>query len=572
MAFDAIVTGAIVKELSDYIAGGKIEKIYQPEKDELVFFIHGAKGRVKVYASSNSNHPGIFLTEENYENPSEPPSFCMLMRKHIQSSKIISVTQKDRERIIEILFESKDEMGYSQNKKLIVEIMGRHSNIILINLATCKIIDSIKRVSLDESRVRQVFPGQEYSYPPKQDKIPFDKVTLDDIEKFVGSGENTDDRILSNIGGISPAVARMISEENITEKIFAKLNSISNDIACGIFYPTVYTTNEGTPKDFHVLKLPEYEERFDYTRFENISSCVQWYYSHRNQSNRIKQKSQNLLKSVSSMLKKLGLKTQRLGEDIIKAEDGEKYRLYGEIITANIHEIKTVDKSANLINYYDGNPITIPLDVRYAPSKNAQIYFKKYSKSKTALVEKKKQLDETMSDIKYLESIETYIENATSVEELDALRTELEESGFLRARKVKGKKKVTKNKPYEYVTTSGLKVLVGRNNKENDILTLKKAGKTDIWFHTKDIPGSHTILFTGNQEVTENDIDETANIAAWHSKGKASENVPVDYTMAKYVKKPSGAKPGMVIFTHHKTCYITPKDPSYLASDYESRR
>lgn len=561
MAFDAIVTRAVTRELSGYMTGGKVEKIYQPGDDELVFFIHGSKGRVKIYASSNSNHPGIFLTDLNYENPPLPPAFCMLMRKHLQGSRIVSVKEKDTERIIEIVFESKDEMGYVKDKKLICEIMGKHSNIILLDINSNKIIDSIKRVSFDESRIRQIFPGQEYSYPHKQEKIPFDEATLDDITDLIGSGENIDDRILSNIGGISPAIARMIAESGNPAKIYDKLKSVKKDLENSKIYPTVYITEEQAPKDFHVLKLPEYEDRFSCLTFEKVSECIQWFYSNREQSNRIKQKSQNLSKSVAGMLKKLRLKTQRLKEDILKAENGEKYRLYGELITANIHLMKTGDKSVTLENYYDGTPVTIPLDVRYAPSKNAQLYFKKYGKSKTALVEKKKQLDETAHDILYLESVEAYIQNSVTVEELDTLRTELEDSGFLRARKVKGKKKVIKNKPFKYITSSGFRVSVGRNNKENDELTLKKAGKNDIWLHTKDIPGAHAILFTEDKEVPDADIIEAANIAAWHSNGRKSENVPVDHTRVRYVKKPSGAKPGMVIFTNNKTCYLTPVNP-----------
>ena len=565
MAFDAIVTMAIAKELSDYLTGGKVEKIYQPEADELVFFIHGSKGRIKVYASSNSSHPGVYLTDLSYENPASPPNFCMLMRKHIQSSKIVSVAVKDTERIIEMIFESKDEMGYSRNKKLIIEIMGRHSNIILVDTQTGKIIDSIKRISLDESRARQVFPGQVYAYPPAQNKIPFNKITEKEISQFIGSEENIDEKLLSHIGGIAPSVARKIAEAKTPGKIYDELMQITASIAQNEIHPAVYINESSVPKDFHVLKLPEYENRFSKIEFDSISKCIQWYYSHREESNRIKQKSQNLIKSVSNTLKKLRLKTQKLNEDILRAKDSEKYRLYGELITANIHAVKTGDKSANLINYYTGEPISIPLDVRYAPTKNAQIFFKKYSKSKTALIEKQKQLEETASDILYLESVENYIECSETVEELDNLRIELEESGFLRSRKAKGKKKKASNKPFIYHTTSGLKILVGRNNKENDELTLKKAGKTDVWFHTKDIPGSHTVLFTCGNSPTEQDILETANIAAWHSKGRNSENVPVDYTKIRYVKKPSGAKPGMVIFTNNKTCYMTPENPEKLS-------
>lgn len=581
MAFDGIVTRAISYELRKFLLGGKVEKIYQPERDELVFFVHGPLGRVRFYASSSSEHCGIYMTDDDYKNPDMPPALCMLMRKHLQGSRIVDIYQTGSDRMIEMLFESRDEMGFTVDKKLVIEIMGRHSNIVLIEKETGRILGAVKHITGEESRARQILPGGTYEYPPAQGKIPFDSVTAEDITGFIDDERDVSKALLNNISGISPVMARYLAYGSgepgadpgdegsglwrpSPSDISARLSDVLGRIENGDLDVTVYLKENGTPADFSVVKIPEYEARYEALKTDTVSSAIAYYYSNRNTSNRIRQKSQALSKTVTAALKKARLKKQRISEDILAAKDSEKYRLYGELITANIHLIKTGDKEAHVTNYYDGEQISIPLDVRYAPAKNAQIYFKKYSKSKTALVEKQRQLEQTDIDISYLESVSSFIENASTVEDLDDIRTELIEEGYVRARKQKGRARKAKLRFIEYRTTGGFRVLVGRNNKENDQLTLKKAARTDIWFHTKDIPGSHVILFPEGRTVDDASMLQAANIAAWHSKGRNSSNVPVDYTQVRYVKKPSGAKPGMVIFTDNRTLYMTPKDPSDL--------
>jgi len=293
---------------------------------------------------------------------------------------------------------------------------------------------------------------------------------------------------------------------------------------------------------------------------DSLSGCIEDYYYNKMGANKLNQKTVFLEKAVQNALGKLCLKKQRLSEDILSAEKGETYRLFGELLTANLHLLEQGKEAATVTNYYDGQPITIPLDKRLTPAKNTQNYYKKYSKSKTAIKEKTIRLKENDLAIAYLESVYSYIENASSPEDIEALRTELEDEGYIRARpKQKQSKKTKENhKPYTYKTESGLKVMAGRNNKENDFLTFKSAARTDIWFHAKGIPGSHVILYTGSAAPTDADIQGAARIAAFHSKGKQSENVPVDYTLVKYVKKPAGAKPGMVIFTNNKTLHVNP--------------
>lgn len=554
MAFDGIITCAMVKELQDTINLGKIEKVYQPEADELVFHIHTKNGNVKLYASAASSHARLHFIEGSVQNPPVPLAFCMLLRKHLQGGRIVDIEQKDSERIIEISLETLNELGFTVSKKLIFEIMGKHSNIILVDMTTGKIIDSIKRVSIDVNRVRQILPGKEYEYPPAQDKISFKEIEEDELNAIEGGSKI----ILSKVGGISPAIARQLEH---AENPYALLTQILDSIRLGTAVPRIYLDEKDAPQEFHVTDLSEYENGAVRQDFDTLSKCLAYYFDHKESSNRARQKSHDLVKSVSSTLDKLYLKKQRLSEDLLKAENSEDLRLFGELLTANMHLIKPGDKSVDVLNYYDGSTVKIPLDERHTPAKNAQQYFKRYGKAKTAVKEKQVQLEENQSDIQYLESVLTYLNNTDSVEEIEALRGELVETGYVRRRKTGFKEKKYKPQPYKYTTSDGFEVLVGRNNRENDILTLKTASKTDVWMHTKDIPGSHVIVQTGGMEITETAVFEAAAIAAYHSKGRTGENIPVDYVPVRYVKKPAGAKPGMVIFTNNRTVWVNPGLP-----------
>ena len=554
MAFDGIITCAMASELRGRILLGKIEKVYQPENDELVFHIHTKKGNVKLYASVNSSHARVHLTDESFQNPPVPLAFCMLLRKHLQGGRIVSIEQKHCERIIEISLETLNELGFTVSKKIIFEIMGKHSNVILVDMTTGRVIDSIKRVSIDVNRARQILPGIEYCYPPSQNKISFKEISMEELDAIEGGSK----AILARVGGICPAIAR---ELEITENRYGFLKALMEEIKTGTFLPRVYMDGKDTPQEFHIADLTEYEGAAVRKNFDSLSQCLSFYFQNKASSNRARQKSSDLIRAVSGVLDKLYLKKQRLAEDLLTAENSEDLRLYGELLTANMHLIKPGDKTVEVFNYYDNATITIALDERFSPAKNAQNYFKRYGKSKTAIKEKQIQMDDTDQDIQYLESVLTYLHNSDSVEEMEALREELVETGYIRKRKITYKEKKYKAKPYRYETSDGFTVLVGRNNKENDILTLKTAVKTDYWFHTKDIPGSHLIVQTEGREITETAIFEAAAIAAYHSKGRDSENVPVDYMPVRFVKKPAGAKPGMVIFTGNRTVWVNPALP-----------
>ena len=559
MAFDGIVTRAMVRELQDRILLGKIEKVYQPEADELVFHIHTKNGNVKLLASVGSAHARVCFITENPVNPPAPLAFCMLLRKHLQGGRITEITQKDSERIIEISLETLNELGFTMSKKLIFEIMGKHSNIVLMDIASGKIIDSIKRVSFDVNRVRQILPGMIYQYPPAQDKIPFLEISAEQLEALPADGK----AILRSVGGIAPAFA-----EELALRAGVQRSGYLSDVLAAIESPNhadarVYLDESGAPIDFYPVPLSELEENCCVERFGDLSSAMEFYFGKKESSNQGRQKSHDLIRSVNALLDKMYLKKKRLSEDLLKAENSEDLRLYGELLTANIHLIQPGMKSVEVTNYYDGSTLTIPLDVKLSPSKNAQHYFKKYGKSKTAIKEKQIQLDENEAEIKYLESVLYFLENTDDVVEIESIRAELVETGYIRRRRQAGgfKEKKYKPAPYRYTLSNGMSVLVGRNNKENDILTFKTAGNKDLWLHTKDIPGSHVIVQSGGAELDEEAVWEAAAIAAYHSKARTSENVPVDYVPIKYVKKPAGAKPGMVIFTNNRTVYVNPAVP-----------
>lgn len=565
MSFDGIVTSAIVAELKSNILGGKIEKIYQPEKEQLFFFIHAKGKKHMLFISSRSNHSAFYLTDEKPLNPPDPGSFCMLLRKHIQSGKISEIKQRGTERIVDFYIETVTDMGFNTLKKLTVEIMGKHSNIILIDNNSNKIIDSIKRVPLEVNRYRQIFPGNIYIDPPSQDKVA---LTYDNLE----SSNNIEDSktLMNTYQGISPQLADEIIREHtcgasmpdILRHIIDEVSTIENIVSTNENETNcqVYLDENNAPKEFHVHPLYNFKNFYKTVCFDTPSKAVKYYFSNRETSNIIRQKASDLIYCINSYISKLNLKKQRLLSDMQKAEKMDTYKLYGELLTCYMHTIKKSAESVVLFNYYDNENIKIPLDPLLDANKNAQNYFKKYNKSKTAKIEKAKQLDETQREIDYLESVLEYTKSADNIYEIDDLRTELTESGYLRRKKINKNKTKKKQEPYTYVTSDGFKVMAGHNNSENDFLTFKIAKNKDIWFHTKNIPGSHVVLFPEGNNVSETALFEAAALAAWHSKGKDSENVPVDYTLIKYVKKPAGAKPGMVIFTNNKTLYIKPKE------------
>lgn len=587
MAFDGIMTWAISEELSQKLTLGKIEKIYQPESEGLVFIIHTKDGRFRLYASASGNAPHMCITQREFENPKQPPIFCMILRKHIQGGRISRIAQNNSERIIEMDFQVLDELGFTVSKRLIFEIMGKHSNIVLVNLNDGRIIDSIKRVSIDVNRARQLLPGLVYSYPPSQGKTGFKELleisTLDepsscnevnhsDSVNSVSVNWHDANDIMDKVGGISPRVADCISHSG-----FDVLKGIASQIESMNVETKIYS-NGIKITDFHIVSMDRIFSKVK--SFDSPSKAVDYFFEHKKETNTIQQSKSNILKKINSIREKLGLKLQRMQEDVLKAGQSEHLRLYGELLTANLHDIKKGDTIANIVNYYDNSMIDIKLDPKLSPSENAQTYFKRYGKAMNTIKEKQPMINSVNEEIVYIDTVIDHLNRATEMRQIEDIKEELIGEGYFRIRLSKNKTRRSKaskssvsngkiNNPLVFNLDSGRKIIVGRNNKENDVLSLKMSAKSDIWFHTKDIPGSHVVLQTHGLKLAEieknfpEEIKTAASIAAYHSKGKSSENVPVDYTEIKYVRKPNGAKPGMVIFKNNKTIWVTPHVPNH---------
>ena len=473
MSYDGFVTGAIVKELQQLIIDGKIEKIYQPEADELILHIHNKGKKHRLYISVNSGHARLHLIDrDDYRNPKNPLSFCMLARKHFQGGRIISINQIESERIVEICVNRINELGDVVDKKLIIEIMGKHSNIIALDASTGIILDSIKRITMEVNRYRQHLPGLPYVSPPSHGKIPFYSLTEEDLESILSNASSLKSKtLLSNIQGISPGMAEEIclrasqrfnlDVELLTHKeLYPVLKEMADAILSYNITPVVYFADDNSPIDFHVFTQYTKENYYNKKIFDSPSEAADYYYHHKVSSNKINQKSSDLIKTIDNNLNKLYLKKQRLSEEMLKAKDHETYRLYGELLTANLHKIDKNDKSVKVFNYYDNNKeIEIDLDSRLSPSKNAQKYFKRYNKLKTALKEKDIQLKETNQNIEYLESVLTFVKNADEIEDLEEIRQELIEAGYLRNRKSSSRREESKPKPLAFTSSDGFRVL-----------------------------------------------------------------------------------------------------------------
>lgn len=551
MSFDGFVTKGISKELCKLLVGGRIDKIHQPGKKDILLSVNNNKNKYQLFASIDSSHFGLFIIDEKIDNPKMPSALCMLLRKHIGGGKITDISQHNWERIVEISIECRDEMSYMVNKKLIVEIMGKHSNIVLVD-ENYKIIDALRRVSLDTNNVRQIFPSMTYEYPPMQDKLPPDAIK----EENIVFNRFDDKAIMNNIAALSPVMALNLAESH---NLISSIESHISDIERENLDIRVYFDDNDTPKDFHIFSLMPLSHMKS-KAFDSISAAAWYFYQHRHFSNILRQKSSSLEKSIKSQLKKLLLKKQRLKEDLDKARSSHIYQVYGELITANLHSIDKSAENITLYNYYEDDYVQIPLDKKLSPVQNAQSYYKKYAKSKRALIEKNIQLQNTDMDIEYLSSSLEFLHLAEDEATISDIAFELQDANLislgknkLRERKSKGKRALL-----NYITPSGLTLYVGRNNKENDYITTKLSHKNDLWFHAKDIPGSHVLLALNGQIPSDEDILFACNAAAYHSKARLSENVPVDYTYIKHVKKPKGSKPGMVIFTDNKTVYASP--------------
>ncbi len=577
MAMDGFSVAALTYEINKMLVGSKVDKIQQTEHDELLISFFGPCGGKKLRLTANASVSRVCFTEDKKQSPKTAPLFCMLLRKHLSGAKLISATQPDFERVIELTFEGFDEFGDLCQKKLISELMGRHSNIILTGQEN-KIIDSIKHIDFSLSSVRQILPGLTYVAPPSQEKKnPLLSSMQDILEtlKYADNKTTVDRAVLSAFRGVSPLIAREIAwdafkntDKRMEELDYSELLELSQScimmfkkVAENDFSPCyLEQLDSGKLFEFSAVPIGQYGDAVKIYKTETMSGVVESFYRERDKKERMAHKSAKLVKIVSNNIercaKKLSLQTAELSD----TENMEIYQKYGELITANLYRIKAGDKAAVVEDYYDEAcpEVTIPLDARLSPAENAQRYFKKYAKAKTAKCALSEQIEKANAELSYLESVEEALALSETAEDLSEIGEELFEEGYIK-RQEQGKKKKALSKPLEFTTSDGFCVLVGKNNRQNDQLTMKIAKNADLWFHTKDIHGSHVILrYEHGKEFSDIAILEAARLAAKYSKAKNSENVPVDYTQVKYVKKPSGAAPGMVVYTDQKTVYVTP--------------
>ncbi len=577
MPFDGIVTKCIVSELNDLLSGGRIDKVFQPENDEIVLLVRSKGQNHRLVASANASNPRLHLTTLQKENPAAPPVFCMLMRKHVAGGRLLDISFHDYERVITLNIESVNELGDLTVKKLVVEIMGKYSNIILLNSEN-KIIDSVKHVDSDISSVREVMPARLYILPPAQNKELPEHINVDKIfnEENLEGAKHLEGLILNIVKGFSPYTCRDICAaagvqprtplnqltDSDKEKIKIALASYIDKIKSNNFSPCIVYEDKSLlrPIDFYCF---EPSKEVFYKSYDLLSTALDQYYMLRDTNERLGQKMGDVLKVVKNGIERCQKKASMFNEKLREIADRDKLQLYGELITANIYCIPEGAKSVRVLNYYSENEeyIDIPLNEYKSAQDNAQKYFKQYSKAKSTHLNVTKQLEETLSELEYLQSVLAMLENCSSRQEIDEIRQELIDQGYIRQSVKNTRKKQDKpSSPLEFVSSDGFQILVGKNNKQNDLLTLKTAASNDLWLHTKNIPGSHVIVRTERNIVPDSTLLEAATLAAYHSSAKMSYNVPVDYTNVRNVKKPSGAKPGMVIYENFKTINVTPEE------------
>jgi len=566
MSFDGLFTRAVTNELSTLLKGGRVNKIHQPFKNEIIMVIRAGGVNHKVLLSAHPSYARVQLTNDQYDNPSEPPMFCMLLRKHLEGYIIEDIHQVGLDRMIVFEVKGRNEIGDLSYKQLIVEIMGRHSNIVLVDKGRNMILDSIKHVSFAMNTHRAIQPGQEYIMPPAQDKKNPFEVDEEEILRTIDFNAGLlDKQLVQHFSGISPLMAKEIlfhaglANRTTLPKAFL---SLMNDVKQHHYQPAI-TTFKGRDS-FYLFPLKHLSEE---TRvFDSTGELLDRYYFGKAERDRVKQQSNDLERFITNEKEKNEKKIKKLERTLVEAKNADQYQLFGELLTANLYAIEKGMKEVTVLNYYseDSSNITIPLDPRKTPSENAQKYFTRYQKAKNALKIVEEQIHHAREEVAYFEGLQQQVE-AASPKDIQEIRDELVEGGYIRQRQKRGNKKnqVMKIVLEHYTSSDGTEILVGKNNKQNDYLTNKAAARDDIWLHTKDIPGSHVVI--RSKEPADKTIFEAATIAAYYSKARSSSSVPVDFTKVRHVKKPSGAKPGFVIYEQQQTVYVTPDEDLVLA-------
>ena len=559
MAFDGITIANIVHELNRNLLDGRINKIAQPETDELLLTIKTPGGQRRLSISASASLPLIYLTEGNKPSPMTAPNFCMLLRKHINNGRITKIWQPKLERIIHFEIEHLDELGDLCKKELIVEIMGKHSNIIFCN-EDGTIIDSIKHVSSQMSSVREVLPGRTYFIPDTMEKSDPLSVSFAEFQRVLTEKPMPLAKaVYTSFTGISPVVAeeicylsgidsaltpRELSEDLLTH-LYRQFTLYFEEVTAGHFSPAIYY-HGAEPKEFSALPLTHFSQ-YIRKEYDSISRLLEDYYAEKNTLIRIRQKSVDLRRVVQTALERNRKKYDLQAKQLRDTENREKFKVYGELIHTYGYNLEPGAKKLEALNYYTNEMITIPLDSTKTPQENALKYFEKYNKQKRTFEALTSLIEETRDDISYLESVSNALDIALSEDDLTQIKEELIESGYIRRKFTKKKVKIT-SKPFHYLSSDGYHIYVGKNNLQNEELTFHFASGNDWWFHAKGIPGSHVIVKTNGEALPDRTFEEAGKLAAYYSKNRGSEKIEIDYIEKKHVKKPKGGKPGFVVY------------------------
>ena len=576
MALDGAFLRHIKQELEEKLLGARVDKIHQPNREEILVAFRTREAAYKVLFSARANSARVHFTAIPLENPKQPPMLCMLLRKKLQGAKLVAIRQPELERLLHFDFDCINELGDHVTLTLTMEIMGRYSNIILSD-EEGKIVDALKRVDAEMSSQRLVLPGLSYHLPPPQNKLcPLTTSSQQVVEalKALPKDMELSKGYLAVLQGVSPIVCRELAHQvGRGRELTVKTMDEEQVFRAGFFYqqmrdtvedvsgkPFMAVSPQGKPMDFSFLEIHQYGTAAVVKEAESFSQLLDEFYRERDKQERMRVREQDLLKLLSTHSERLSRKINAQRGELEQCADRDGLRVAGDLISAHMYQMEKGAESVELPDFYqEGSPLVhIKLDPALTPSQNAQKYYKEYRKAKTAEEKLTEQIELAGKELEYLESVLDALARAETERDLAEIRAELQEQGYLRKLRSKKEKPAAVSAPMKFTTSDGFTVLVGRNNRQNDRLTLKTANNNDIWFHTKNIPGSHTVLVTQGREPTETAMEEAALLAAQHSRAKDSSQVPVDYTQIRYVSKPQGAKPGMVIYVNYKTLYVTP--------------
>ncbi|MEA4940967.1 MAG: NFACT RNA binding domain-containing protein [Oscillibacter sp.] len=572
MALDAVCLQAVAEELRPQLLGVRIDKVQQPARDQVILLLRGG---LRLLLNAGASNPRIHLTGQLRDNPAEPPMFCMLLRKHLVGARVAALTQPGLERLVELELDVTDDFGQPGRRTLVLEAMGRHSNLILLD-GERRVIECLRRVDAEMSPLRPVLPGLFYQYPPAHGKTYLSDVT----EEFfftqlvdANPERQLDTFLLDSFFGISPLIARELTfrvtgetdsrifslDDAGRQRFWKEIAQLQESVNKNNFTP-ISLWKDGKPLEFSCFPITQYGAAAESRTYPSFSALMDDFYESRERQERIHQRGADLVRTASGARDRLRRKLAMQEKDYAATQDRDNLRLSGELITANLYRMERGQRKLTCENYYDGNrEIIIPLDPLLTPQENAAKYFKRYAKAKTAEKYLKEQMEIARRDAAYLDSVLEEIAEAETEQDFNDIRSELKDAGFLRQKSREKKGLQRSAKPREFRTTAGLRVLVGRNNRQNDKLT-RDADRRDLWFHTQKIHGSHAILCAGGGTPDQGSIVEAAKIAAWYSQARESGNVPVDFTQVKNVKKPAGARPGMVIYTTCETVSVTPEE------------